>query len=60
VYHSPADDLSQPLDYEAARRHLGAVLALLLTVGDSLEEPRWRPGVPYAYQRLVSLADASR
>lgn len=60
VYHTPADDLAQPLDWEAARRHLSVVLALVLTVGDSLEEPRWRQGAPYAYQRMLSLADAPR
>jgi hypothetical protein len=59
VYHTPADDLSQPLDFEASRRHCGVVLALVMTVADSLDEPQWRPGVPYAYQRLLSLADES-
>jgi hypothetical protein len=60
VYHSPADDLEQPLDFAASRQHCGVVLALLLTVADSPVEPQWRPGVPYAYQRLLSLADETR
>jgi hypothetical protein len=60
VYHSPADDLEQPLDFAASRQHCGVVLALLLTVADAPAAPQWRPGVPYAYQRLLSLADEAR
>lgn len=57
VYHSPADDLEQPLDLAASRQHCGAILALVLTVAESSAAPQWRPGAPYAYQRLLSLAD---
>lgn len=60
VYHSPGDDLAQPLDFSASREHCGVVLALVMTVADALEPPQWRPGVPYAYQRLLSLADEPR
>ena len=60
VYHSPADDLEQPLDVAASRQHCGVILALVLSVADSPVEPQWRPGVPYAYQRLLSLADEAR
>jgi hypothetical protein len=57
VYHTPSDDLSQPIDFQAARRHCGAILALLMEIADSPKPPRWRPGVPFAYQRLLSLAE---
>jgi hypothetical protein len=60
IYHSPQDDLAQPLDFEASRQHCGVVLALLVTVADSVRAPQWRPGVPYAYQRLLSIADETR
>ena len=60
VYHTPADDLAQPLDFTASRQHCGVVLALLLAVADSPLAPQWRPGVPHAYQRLLSIADESR
>jgi hypothetical protein len=60
VYHSPGDDLAQPLDFTASRQHCGVVLALLLAVADSPHAPQWHPGVPHAYQRLLSLADESR
>jgi Zn-dependent M28 family amino/carboxypeptidase len=57
-YHSPQDDLSQPIDYEAAALHCEAVLRLVLQVANDPADPQWLPGVPYAYQRLLSLADA--
>jgi len=60
VYHSPGDDLAQPLDFAASRQHCGVVLALLLTVADSAHAPQWCAGVPYAYQRLLSIADETR
>ena len=56
-YHTPFDDLSQPLDFEAARRHTAVILALVLAVADAPLEPEWRPGVPYAYQRLLRRAE---
>jgi hypothetical protein len=57
TYHTPADDLGQPLNFGAARLHLGAILTLLREATESTKPPRWRPGVPYAYQRLLSLAE---
>jgi len=59
-YHRPTDDLDQPLDLEAARQHCQAVLALVWAVADTARAPEWRPGAPYAYQRLLSLADDGR
>ncbi len=56
-YHTPRDDLSQPIDWDAARLHAAAVLALVVEVADSPVAPEWRPGVRWAYRRLLSLAD---
>jgi len=60
VYHSPRDDLHQPLDFEASRQHCAVIAGLAVTVADSAREPQWRPGVPYAYQRLLSIANEPR
>jgi Zn-dependent M28 family amino/carboxypeptidase len=57
-YHSPQDDLSQPIDYEASALHCEAVLRLVLQVANDPDDPQWVPGVPYAYERLLSLATA--
>jgi Zn-dependent M28 family amino/carboxypeptidase len=56
-YHTPADDLQQRLDFAAARLHCQVILSLVLEVANAPTAPEWRPGVPYAYQRLVSLAE---
>jgi hypothetical protein len=57
VYHTPADDLTQPLDFEASRKHAELLLALTIAVADAPSPPRWRSGSPYAYRRLLRLAD---
>lgn len=57
TYHMPSDDGAQPLDFSASRQHCAAVLAMVLAVAENPAAPEWRPGVPYAYQRLLSLAD---
>lgn len=59
-YHTPADDLDQPLDFEASRQLCGAILALVMTVADAPGTPEWRPGSSYAYERLLSLAGHER
>ncbi len=59
-YHSPFDDLSQPLDFEAAREHLAVIVTLTGMVADASLAPEWRPGVPYAYRRLLTLAEEGR
>jgi hypothetical protein len=56
VYHSPFDDLEQPIDWEAAARHAGVIAALVRKLADDPTPPEWYPGVPYAYQRLLSRA----
>jgi Zn-dependent M28 family amino/carboxypeptidase len=56
VYHTPADDLSQELDYEAAGRHLQAIAALVLQIAEEQEMPRWHPGSAYAYERALAAA----
>ena len=59
-YHSPSDDLQQPLDFEASREHLALLSLLVLSVADADLVPEWKPGVPYAYQRLLTLAEEGR
>lgn len=56
-YHTPRDDLAQPIDFDAASEHARLILVLVLAIADNPLAPEWRPGVPYAYQRLLSLSD---
>lgn len=59
-YHTPLDDLDQPLDFEAARDHCRVVGALVRRVASSQTPPEWYQGTPYAYERLLSLAGGGR
>jgi hypothetical protein len=55
-YHSPSDDLSQSLDLEASALHCEAILHLVIEVANARQPPEWRPGISYAYERLLSRA----
>jgi hypothetical protein len=55
-YHSPSDDLEQPIVYSAAALHCNAVLELVIAVADHPRPPSWHPEAPYAYERLLSIA----
>ena len=59
-YHSPSDDLLQPLDFNASKQLLALIATLALEVADADLAPEWKPGVPYAYRRLLSLAEEER
>ena len=56
-YHTPHDDLDQPLDFAASRQHCDLVFAFILAVADHREPPQWVPGSSFAYQRLLSVAE---
>jgi hypothetical protein len=55
-YHTPFDDLEQPLDWQAVEQHCGVVLALVYTLAEDPRDPEWFQGTPYLYERLVSRA----
>ena len=40
-YHAPSDDLSQPVDREAAARFLDVLVDLVVRVGNAPERPQW-------------------
>jgi hypothetical protein len=47
-YHRPQDDLTQPMDFEAAGKFNRFFYALAETVADAPERPSWTPGSAYA------------
>jgi Zn-dependent M28 family amino/carboxypeptidase len=59
-YHSPSDDLEQPLEYSASRDHLALITSLVTMVANADLAPEWKAGVPYAYHRLLSIAEEER
>jgi hypothetical protein len=44
VYHTPRDDLGQPLDWEAGAVYARVVLGAARAVAGAAERPRWLPG----------------
>jgi hypothetical protein len=56
-YHSPFDDLDQPLNYMAARQHCGVILLFCLRLANSSFQPEWNDGVPYINKRLQTRAE---
>lgn len=59
-YHTVSDDADQPLRFDATRDHAAIVLATVMTVADDPRPPSWKPGIAFAYQRLLRLADERR
>jgi Zn-dependent M28 family amino/carboxypeptidase len=47
-YHRPQDDLTQPVDFQAAGDFNRFFYALAETVADAPERPAWKPGSRYA------------
>jgi hypothetical protein len=43
-YHTPQDDLGQPLDFEAGARHVQLNVAVGRSVADADAKPEWKPG----------------
>lgn len=58
-YHSPRDDLSQPLDRQAIEQHATVLLELVREVANTFTQPQWLPGTPFNGERLRSLAEGT-
>ena len=56
-YHTPFDDLGQPLNSAAMEQHATVLLAFLRRLGDTAVEPQWLPGAPFVGARLRSMAE---
>ncbi len=57
IYHTPFDDLRQPINLTAAEQHTQILLALCLALANSTNAPQWEKGVPYLAARLQALAE---
>ncbi|MGH7492702.1 MAG: M28 family peptidase [bacterium] len=56
-YHTPADDLRQPLNFAAAQQHAQVLFALAYYLASSSVGPEWNPGTPFIHARLQTLAE---
>jgi Zn-dependent M28 family amino/carboxypeptidase len=43
-YHTPQDDLGQPMDIEAGARHAQLTFLVGLEIANAEERPAWKPG----------------
>lgn len=57
VYHTPFDDLQQPINYAAAVQHTRLIFTLCRLLADNGKSPEWHSDVPYLYERLQSIAE---
>jgi hypothetical protein len=46
-YHTPFDDLSQPINYKAVNQHIKVLYNFILKVANSENEIEWNSDSPY-------------
>ncbi|MBX7151039.1 M28 family peptidase [bacterium] len=56
-YHSPFDDLSQPINYDAIYQHTELLEQFITLISNSSKTPSWKPGSSYINARLQSIAE---
>jgi hypothetical protein len=57
IYHSPFDDLNQPLNYFAALKHTQIILLTSYIIAQSQKVPEWKNNVKYLRIRLQTIAE---
>jgi len=57
IYHSPFDDLNQPMNMDAALQHIKIIYDLCIMLSQSDKAPEWYPGSPFINARLRSQAE---
>jgi Zn-dependent M28 family amino/carboxypeptidase len=57
IYHTPVDDLNQPIDYTAIQRYTQFVFAYCNRLLNMNETPQWNAGAPFRYKRLQHEAE---
>lgn len=57
VYHTPFDDLNQPMNFAAAEQHARFLFEFIHTLAEENSEPEWYPGAPYRHIRLRTRAE---
>lgn len=56
-YHTPFDDLNQPMNLQAAQQHAQILFAFCYRLANLETVPEWKKGTPYLNVRLQSLAE---
>ena len=57
IYHTPFDDLSQPMNLDAAVQYLNIVYDFCKRILNSETKPEWNQNSPFVYERLRTIAE---
>jgi len=57
IYHTPFDDLHQPMNFQAAEQHAQFLFGFCRFLANRPEAPEWKPGTPFINARLRSIAE---
>ncbi|MBX3008493.1 MAG: M28 family peptidase [Melioribacteraceae bacterium] len=57
IYHTPKDDLTLPINFDAVTQHVELLLGIVLHLANSENEPEWNDGVVFKNARLRSKAE---
>jgi hypothetical protein len=57
IYHSPFDDLNQPMNFNAAVQHINFIYKFCNELANSDDVPEWKKGSPFINVRLRSIAE---
>jgi Zn-dependent M28 family amino/carboxypeptidase len=57
IYHTPFDDLAQPINLKAAQQHSQILFAFCCMLANVNAAPQWKKGAPYINPRLQSIAE---
>lgn len=57
IYHTPFDDLSQTMNFEAAEQHVKLIFDFCNLLVNTDKTPEWNEGIPYNSARLRSIAE---
>jgi hypothetical protein len=56
-YHTPFDDLTQKINYDAAKQNTQLLFTLIYKIANSEVAPQWKEGVIYKNERLRTQAE---
>lgn len=48
IYHSPFDDMNQPIDWNAARQHCQLIFAYTMKLANIKQAPTWKSGTDFS------------
>ena len=56
-YHTPFDDLDQPMNFDAVQQHARFLAAYIWMIANNQKAPEWYPNTPFRNARLQTIAE---